>query len=277
MSWIKSKLNNLSSTELPVVILRNGSERKEGGAVIRTVEIGRTLTLKDNGLFNVWKVHGYEIRSGATELSWMEGAARKSSKTSIGYVCHESGITLLLERRVLTAKKPDVFTGINIEFSKQDLITYLLFAPRVPVIIISKGGQSIVTGGNIRRKDDLLTDGPGKPVYRICSGMTEIVDARGVSQMGYVIDEESMCTCEIVVDVTILKAAPYVSPFDDTAKPLVSPPPKIELKGRFEGVIGKLIAFDKSQDIFGISFSKRDFWMGIGIGLVVMFLIRLVI
>jgi hypothetical protein len=278
MSWLKSKLNNLSAPELPVIILRNGSEKKEGGAVIRTVEIGRTLALKDNGLFNVWKVQGYEIRSGGTELSWTEGRMHKSRRTSIGYVCHESGITLSLERNVLREKKPDVFTGINLEWSPQELTQFLLLAPRVPVIVVSSGGEKIETGGDIRRQGDLLTDGPGKPVYRICSGMTEIVDAKGASQMGYIIDEESMCTCEIVVDVKILKSAPYISPFDEApVKSLISPDPQIEIKGRFEGVIGKLIAFDKSQDIFGIAFSKRDFWMGVGIGLVVMFLVRLVI
>jgi hypothetical protein len=279
MMPITSPLNKFGNPEVPYVLLRNDveisdkTERK-----VRTIEIGGTVIVKGNGLFNVWDVLGYEIHSGTIDIKGnVPGLLHTTRTEGMGFVCHEKGMTLDIQK-IIEAGSPDQdeFSDIEVPWSSKEAWIYSMTAEKVPVILLTSNG--LEWGREIRRKGLVLTDGPGQPVYRILPDTeTEIKNKNGISAMGYVIDVEKKITIPIIVDIKIEKGP--ADPKNKTEKPLVNPPEQIKvyLKGKFEGVLGKIIAFDKIQDTLGVGTSKKDFWMGIGIGLVVMFIVRLLI
>lgn len=274
MKFLTPLVNKLGSQQFPVVILRNDSaiEGKEERRV-RTIDIGWTLVRKDNGLFDPWNVFGYEIHSGTIPIIEHKGTIRRSQTSAMGYVCHETGMTLDLMKVIESGSEgQDVFTGIEIPMTYLEAANYEMTAEKVPVVFFSADG--IEYGKTIRRKGEALTDGPGQPVYRILPDtLIEIRNMNVNPAMGYVIDKEKRITVPILVTIKVEKG-----PTDPKKKPLVTPASEIKvfIRGKFEGILGKIIAFDKSEAL-GVGTSKRDFWIGIFLGALGMFLLRLII
>ena len=246
---------------VPCVILKNEA---------RTIEVGGMVRRTPNTLVNDWDLIGYEVHGNPTEIIGPAGW-RKIPKSGVGYICDEVGVTVSLTRNG-PKKTPDRTAENNdIVFGKLEAIAYKFKAETVPYILISNNGLTLTWGGHIRNKGRVLTDGPGKPVYQILGDMVEIVNLQtGESGMGYVCDETGV-TVNIIKDFYVVKAPSLLK------KPEVAESDKVEVKVKFSGGIGRLSSFDRIPEIFNIGQSKKNFYMGLAVGLFVMFIIRLLV
>jgi hypothetical protein len=270
---IKSTTKKFQAPSIPYVFIRNG-----GGSI----EVGKTGARTPNCVYDPWTLYGWEVRSESTELVGPDKVSRA------GYVCDEAGITVAL--KIQKSERPGpVLSGdvalrdlvnhpMQVFMSASEILQWKVTAKKVPVIYLSNDGQKLEWGGTLRTDGKILTDGPGEPVFRINSRPTEIFNAQtGKTEPGYICHESGQ-TVEFVRDITILKPDPLPG---EVSKPLpaggatLPAPDKVNVVISFCGAVGKLCSFDRIPDIFDVGQSKRNFWMGLGLGLFVMFVIRL--
>lgn len=257
---------------MPYVFVKNGG---------RTVEVGGVATRTPNCLYDPWSLLGWEIRSRSTKLIGPKG------KSTMGFVCDEAGVTVAFTRKVVPSAevcpgdatmKEMVNAPLQTFMNAAEEVEWRLKATKVPVLYLKDNGETLEWGGYIRMREKILTNGPGQPLFRIMSGQTEIVNTTtGKTEMGYICDESGQ-TIEIIRDIKILEPDPLPG---EERKPLpakgaeLPEPDKVNVIISFCGAVGKVCSFDRIPDIFDVGQSKRNFWMGLGLGLFVMFVIRL--
>ena len=249
---------------VPVIILNNGC---------RTIIVGSKLQRTANTLVNLWDLIGYEVHGNPTEIIGPSGMlGRKNS--GVGFLCDEQGVTVSIER-----KGPKVQTEpLEVVFDAGELIDYKLHAESVPFILMENNGLTWTWGGEIRKKGQVLTNGPGQPVYHIKSETVEIVNVvSGKTAMGYICDEAGV-TVDIKRDFKVLYPEPL--PFDKVKAEAVKARNEKILKGddvgcqiKFAGAIGKAATFDRIPEIFDVGQSKKNLWVGVLMGLVIMFIL----
>ena len=166
----------------------------------RTIVVGGKLRRTQNKVVNDWDLIGYEVHGNPTEIIGPSGIVG-TQKDGIGYICDESGVTVSLERK---GPKPEIQPADgDLIFGTGELVQYKLTAETVPFILISNNGITVTWGGYIRRKGKILTDGPGKPAYKIMSDAVEIIDlSTGKNGMGYICDEAGV-TVTIGREITV--------------------------------------------------------------------------
>jgi len=279
---ITARVNKFRTSSVSYVFIRNGGS---------TVEVGGIAMRTPNCLYDPWSLLGWEIHSEGTKLISPGLLTRKESR--IGYVCDESGVTASFQRHLgtqapLQAPGADgtldevVKAPLQVTLTARQAVDWRMKALAFPVLYLSDGGRTLEWGGYIRGNDTILTNGTGEPVYRIIGDMTEIANtATGKTGMGYICDVDSGQTVTIGREITILPPKPL--PGDaPAAKNLprtadLPDPEPVNIVIRFCGAVGEICSFDRIPDIFDVGQSKRNFWMGMGVGLFVMFLIRLLV
>lgn len=275
MTSLKGEIRKFQGQSVPYAWIRNGG---------RSIEVGKTATRTPNCIYDPWTLFGWEVRSTSTELI---GPDRQPK---IGYVCDEIGVTVALEIGKAGEPAPvapgdvalkDLVTApLQVFMSASEVMQWKVVAKKVPVIFLSNDGSTLEWGGVLRTNGKILTNGPGEPLFRITSEPVEIVNGvSGKSGMGYICHRESGQTVDITRDVTVLKPDPLpggeVKPVPTKGAELPEPE-KLTAVISFCGAIGKLCSFDRVPEIFDVGQSKRNFWMGLGLGLFAMFVLRLV-
>jgi hypothetical protein len=264
MPSIKGSINKFSAYTVPYVLLKNEA---------RTIVVGGWIQRNPNTLVTYWDLIGYEVRSNPTEIIGPKGLLGKS-QSNVGFICDEAGVTVALER---TGPKLSEMEEIQpVVFGKIEAIEYKLKAGTIPFILVSNNGLTLTWGGHIRKKGQILTDGPGKPVYRILPDipMVEIINvATGQTGMGYICDEIGI-TVDLKRDFRV--TYPGEHPLAGKNADILAGK-EVGILVRFSGAIGRLASFDKIPEIFDVGQSKKNFWMGLIAGLFVMFMIRLLV
>jgi hypothetical protein len=252
MGKIKSITNKFSASMVPYVLVKNEC---------KTIEIGGTIRRTPNTLINDWDLLGYEVRGEPTEI------IGPNKKSGMGFICDEAGVTVSLERSGPEYSEENSAENEDLTFTRLQAIRHKLTAEIVPFVLISNSGKTLTWGGYIRKRGKVLTDGPGKPAYRIVSDTTEIINqANGKTGIGYICDETGV-TVDIKRDFHIEYPLVIKKRYPDLEKVLV--------KVRFSGVIGILGTFDRIPTIFDVGQSRKNFYMGLAAGLIAMFMIRL--
>jgi hypothetical protein len=259
--------------KLPCIVLKNE---------MRTWIVGDELQRTPNLLVDPWDLEGYEPVSNPTEIIGPAGILKRN-QARVGYICDEQGVTVTLERSGPKITPENSAENKEIVFGFFERISYTRNAEKVPFILISNNGLSVTWGGEIRKKGMVLTDGPGKPVYRIKpeTPMIEIVNrATGKTAMGYLVDE-------IGVTVDLKRDFRVTYPEDDedpgklaAIKELNKKIISGEVVGitiRFNGSIGEVGTYDILPKIFDIGQSKRNFYIGVIVGGIIFFIIGLVL
>jgi hypothetical protein len=264
MPSIKSFVNKFRAYLVPVIILNNNN---------RKIVVGSKLVRLPNTLVNIWDLIGYEVHGNPTEIIGPAGLlGRKTS--GVGFLCDEQGVTVSVDR---TAPKEP--TDIpEIVLSPSEYFDYKFHAETVPFILMESNGHSWTWGGEIRKKNNVLTNGPGQPVYLIKSDPVEIVNvASGKTAMGYICDEAG-----VTVDLKRDFRVTYPEDLIDNPVKLAALKERNKriLEGvevgctiKFSGAIGKEATFDRIPEIFDVGQSKKNLWVGIVIGLAAMFVI----
>lgn len=254
---------------MPCVILKNEA---------LTWVVGLELQRNSNTVFDPWDLNnGFEPRSNPTEVIGPKGTLKRLH-AGVGYLCDEQGVTVTLERSGPKVTEDISAENKEIVFGFMEGLEYVRTAEKVPFILISNNGLTVTWGGKIRKKGPVLTDGPGKPVYRIMPGtpMIEIINRMtGESGMGYLCDE---------IGVTVDPKRDFRVTYPETAD---TPEKLAAIKAenqkiisgesvgitiKFSGAIGKLATFDKIPEIFDVGQSKKNLYIGL-IGGVVLGLI----
>lgn len=260
MPSIKGSINKFSAYTVPYVILKNEA---------RTIIVGGWIQRNPNTLVTYWDLIGYEVVSNPTEIIGPKGLLG-SVQSNVGYICDEAGVTVQLER---TGPKLGEAADLQpIVFGKMEAIEYKFKAETIPFILISNNGLTLTWGGKIRKKGMILTDGPGKPFYRILPStpMVEIINSvTGQSGMGYICDETGV-TVDLKRDFRVTYPAGHPKAGDNAA---ILEGKQVGILIKFAGAIGRLATFDKIPEIFDVGQSKKNFWMGLIAGLFVMFMI----
>lgn len=260
MPSIKSAIKKFKAYMVPVVILNN-----KGKSII----VGAKLQRTGNNVVNLWNLVSYEVRSDPTEIIGPSGMLGRKNANA-GYLCDEQGVTVSLKRNG-PKEQPE---PLEIVFDTSEYIDYKLHAETVPYILLENNGLTLTWGGEIRTNGAVLTNGPGQPVYRIKSDRVEIInEATGKTAMGYICDEQGV-TVNIKREFRVI----YPEPFDKSEIEAVKARNEKILNGdevgieiNFSGAIGKLATFDRIPEIFDVGQSKKNLYVGLMIGLVIMF------
>jgi hypothetical protein len=262
MPSIKSTIKKFRAYIVPVVILNNRG---------KTIVIGTKLIRTANTLVNLWTLIGYEVHGNPTEIIGPPGMLGKKN-AGVGYICDEQGVTVSLQRKGPQGQPEP----LEVVFDTGEFIDFKLHAETIPFILLENNGLTLTWGGEIRKKGDILTNGPGQPAYRIKGEMVEIInEVTGKTAMGYICDESGV-TVTISRDFRVI----YPEPFDEKVREAVRVRNEKILKGEevgiqinFSGAIGKGATFDRIPEIFDVGQSKKNLYVGIVMGLGIMFVL----
>jgi hypothetical protein len=266
---VQGIVRKFKAYKLPCIILKN-----EG----RTWVVGSQLQRSANVLFDPWDLMGYEPRSNPTEIIGPVGI-RKTIRAGVGYLCDEQGVTVSLEREGPELSEENAAVNQEIVFSFIEGMEYRRNAEKLPFILISNNGLTVTWGGMIRKKGLILTDGPGRQVYKIQQDtpMIEILNIlTGEVTMGYLCDETGV-TVSLKRDFKVTYPEDYNTP--EKLKVIQAKNKEI-IEGKsvgilikFCGAIGALATFDKLPEIWNIGQSKRNLYIGLILGAIVGFIL----
>jgi hypothetical protein len=270
---VKGLPQKFRAYKLPAIILKN-----EG----MTWAVGGQLQRNSNLLIDPWDLKGYEPRSNPTEIIGPAGFWRKLHP-GVGYLCDEQGVTVSLIRSGPKLTGENSAENKEIVFGFMEGIEYQRHAEKIPYILVSNNGSSVTWGGEIRKKGLVLTDGPGRPVYRIKEDtqMIEIQNlATGQTSMGYLCDETGV-TVNLKRDFRVTYPEDWDDPIKQAAiieknKKIITGE-EVGILIKFCGAIGALGTFDIIPGIFDVGQSKRNLYTGIIVGAVIMFILRLIV
>lgn len=270
---VQGIVKKFKAYKMPSIILKNEA---------RTWIVGGQLQRNSNTLFDPWDLMGYEPRSNPTEIIGPAGF-RKSQMSGVGYLCDEQGVTVSLERNGPRLSEENAAENQEIVFGFLEGVEYRRTAEKIPFILISNNGLTVTWGGMIRKRGQILTDGPGKPVYKILQDtpMIEILNIQtGKVNMGYLCDETGV-TVNIKRDFKVTYPEDYNDPVKLAAiraknKEIVEGK-SVGVLIKFCGAIGALATFDKLPEIWNIGQSKRNLYIGLIAGGVVGLIIGTVI
>ena len=264
---VQGIVKKFKAYKMPSIILKNEC---------RTWIVGGQLQRTANTLFDPWDLMGYEPQSNPTEIIGPVGF-RKTIRSGVGYLCDEQGVTVSLERTGPKLTPENAAENQEVVFGFFEGVEYRRNAERLPFILISNNGMTVTWGGMIRTKGQILTDGPGKPVYKILQGtpMIEILNiTTGQTSMGYLCDETGV-TADLKRDFRVTYPEDYTNPVKLAAikaknKEIVEGQ-SVGILIKFCGAIGALATFDKLPEIWNIGQSKRNLYIGLiagaGVGL----------